>query len=164
MPKTSLQIAEEIRQLLGEHSIESIYREKILTGRTRQYEMKPPKRGAQVEIIHTLLGVELKVGNRRLLCPDLATARYLSVFARLGSGTIAVPYDITSTSRLADELESSWYRMLLLIERVADGRSARLRKMVERNLVAGACQAIAEAGAGPKYPAFAQPARRKPRR
>ena len=164
MPQTSIQIAEEITRLLGEQSIESIYRDKILTGRTRQYEMKPPKKGAEVEIIHTLLGVELKVGNRRLLCPDLATARYLSVFARLGCETIAVPYDITNTSRLADELESSWYRMLLLIESMAEGRSARLRKMVERHLIATTRISIAEAGSGPKYPAFAQPARRKPRR
>jgi len=164
MPQTSIQIAEEITRLLGEQSIESIYRDKILTGRTRQYEMKPPKKGAEVEIIHTLLGVELKVGNRRLLCPDLATARYLSVFARLGCETIAVPYDITNTSRLADELESSWYRMLLLIESMAEGRSARLRRMVERHLIATTRKSIAEAGSGPKYPAFAQPARRKPRR
>ena len=163
MPKTSAQIAEEIGQLLDERSIESIYRQKILTGRTRQYEMKPPNRAAPVEIIHTLLGVELKVGNRRLLCPDLATARYLSVFARLGCELIAVPYDITSISRLADELESSWYRMLLLVERTAEGRSMRMRRMVEQHLIARARQSIAEAGAGPKYPAFAQPARRKPR-
>jgi hypothetical protein len=164
MTKTSIQIAEEIRQLLGEQSIDSIYREKILSARTRQYEMKPPKKGAQVEIIHTLLGVELKVGNRRLLCPDLATARYLSVFARLGCEVIAIPYDITNTSRLADELESSWFRMILLVERLAEGRSAALRKMVERRLIADVRQSIEEAGAGPKYPAFAQPARRKPRR
>jgi hypothetical protein len=164
MPQTAIQIAEQITRLLGEQSIESIYREKILTGRTRQYEMKPPKKGDRVEIIHTLLGVELKVGNRRLLCPDLATARYLSVFARLGSETIAVPYDITITSRLADELESSWHRMILLVESMAEGRSSRLRRMVERQLIASARRSIAEAGAGPKYPAFAQPARRKPRR
>ena len=53
-----------------------------------------------------MLGIELKVANRRLLCPDLATARYLSVFARLGCDVIAVPYDITQISRIADELES----------------------------------------------------------
>jgi hypothetical protein len=164
MEKGSIQIAEEVRQLLGEQSIETIYREKILAGRTRQYELKPPRKGNRIEIIHTLLGVELKIGNRRLLCPDLATARYLSVFARLGCETIAVPYDITNISRLADELESSWYRMVLLAERLGEGRTIRLRKMIERHLVAGARRSIADAGAGPKYPEFTRPARRKPRR
>src|SRR5260370_13831 len=113
MSRGAVQIAEEIKRLLAGQSIESIYRDKILNERTRQYEMKPPVKGSRVEIIHTLLGVELKVGNRRLLCPDLATARYLSVFARLGCEAIAVPYDITHISRLADELDSSWHRMLL---------------------------------------------------
>src|SRR5215469_3867819 len=110
MEKGSIQIAEEVKRLLGDESIESIYREKILSGRTRQYVLKLPQKAGRIEIIHTLLGVELKIGNRRLLCPDLATARYLSVFARLGCDAIAVPYNITNISRLADELESSWHR------------------------------------------------------
>ncbi len=76
----------------------------------------PPVR---VVIQHTLLGVELKLGRKRLLCPDLATARYLSVFARIGCQDVAVPYDITKISHLADELESSWYRMLLLADQEA---------------------------------------------
>ena len=81
---------------------------------------KRPSPSARVEIQHTLLGVELKLGRKRLLCPDLATARYLSVFARLGCQDVALPYDITKISQLADELESSWYRMLLLAEQEAD--------------------------------------------
>jgi hypothetical protein len=55
--------------------------------------------------------IELKVGRQRMLCPDLATARYLAVFARLGAKAIAIPYDITKISQIADELESSWHRM-----------------------------------------------------
>ena len=71
---------------------------------------------ARVEIQHTLLGVELKVGRRRLLCPDLATARYLSVFARAVVRKWPFPTTLRKISRLADELESSWHRMLLLAD------------------------------------------------
>ena len=100
--------AQLIREQLGESWLPRIYRERILKLRTRSYQFESDKPAARVDIQHTLLGVELKVGRKRLLCPDLATARYLSVFARLGCNGVAVPYDITKISHLADELESSW--------------------------------------------------------
>jgi hypothetical protein len=103
-----------------------------------------------------LLGVELKVGRKRLSCPDLATARYLAVFARLGVAAVAVPYDITRTSPLADELESSWQRMLLLIEHRASERSPALRARLRRTLIGAARREIEEAGAGAAVPQFNQ--------
>ena len=106
--------------------------------------------------MHTLLGVELKIGKRRLLCPDLAMARYLSVFARLGVAEVATPYDITQVSRLADDLESSWYRMLTLVEHLAVEQSARFRHRVLAILIAGERNGIIEAGAGPAIPQFNQ--------
>jgi hypothetical protein len=124
--------------------------------RTRRYELKAPVKPQTVEVIHTLLGIELKVGKRRLLCPDLATARYLSVFARLGLEAVAVPYDITQISRIADELESSWYRMLTLIEHLTAGRSARLRGLVRSRLIADLRTEISELGAGKAIPDFVQ--------
>jgi hypothetical protein len=145
-------------------SIPAIYRDKIRPQRTRQYELRAPAKKAPVEILHTLLGIELKVGNRRLLCPDLATARYLSVFARLGCPLIAVPYDITQISWIADELESSWHRMMLLIDHLTDGRSERLRAMVRRRLIGEARSAIDSLGAGSRFPEFNQPKRQPPRR
>ncbi|HSK64246.1 MAG TPA: hypothetical protein VK893_10400, partial [Pyrinomonadaceae bacterium] len=108
--------AQKIQQQLGETWLPRIYRERILKLRTRSYNFETANNSARVVIQHTLLGVERKVGRKRFLCPDLATARYLSVFARLGCKDVAVPYDITKISHLADELESSWYRMLLLLE------------------------------------------------
>jgi hypothetical protein len=152
-------IAEEISGQLGDASIAAIYRDKIRTQRTRQYELRAPKKTTPVEILHTLLGIELKIGNRRLLCPDLATARYLSVFARLGCDIIAVPYDITQISWIADELESSWQRMMLLVAHFTDGRSNRLRSIVRRRLLEQARQGIASAGAGSKFPQFNRIAR-----
>src|SRR6516165_3462693 len=112
-------IAAEVKRQLGDQLISTIYRDRIRAMRTRSYQLNAPTKKASVEVMHTLLGIELKVGKRRLLCPDLATARYLSVFARLAAPEVAVPYDITQISRLADDLESSWYRMLMLIEHLA---------------------------------------------
>lgn len=147
-------IVTEIARQLDDKSIPAIYRNKILSQRTRQYELRAPAKKLQVEVLHTLLGIELKIGNRRLLCPDLATARYLTVFARLGCELIAVPYDITQISWIADELESSWHRMILLIEHFTDGRNQRLRNSVRRRLFEMARSEIVELGAGAKFPEF----------
>jgi len=67
-------IALEVNQQLGDFTLTAIYQNKIRPQRTRQYELHGPSKKASVEVLHTLLGIELKVGNRRLLCPDLATA------------------------------------------------------------------------------------------
>ena len=149
-------IAAEIVDQMGEQSVAAIYRDKIRTQRTRQYELRAPKKPASVEILHTLLGIELKVGNRRLLCPDLATARYLSVFARLGCEVIAVPYDITQIAWIADELESSWQRMMLLVEHFTSDRTNRLRSIVRKRLLDETRSGVATAGPGSKYPEFKQ--------
>src|SRR6202790_1822397 len=112
----AIDCADQIKALLNESWLPQIYHERVLKIRTRSYHFGALPRRARVEIQHTLLGVELKVGRRRFLCPDLATARYLSVFARASCPDVAIPYDITQLSRVADELESSWQRMLLLID------------------------------------------------
>ena len=147
--------AQKIQGQLGETWLPRIYRERILKLRTRSYNFETAK-PSSVVIQHTLLGVELKVGRRRLLCPDLATARYLSVFARLGCRAVAVPYDITKISHLADELESSWYRMLLLVEQEARTESTRFRGRLRGLLLAKIRTAIEEAGPGTRVPEFRQ--------
>ncbi len=111
---TAEEYAEQVKTELTDTWLPLIYTQRILKTRTRSYSFGVLQRKPRVEIQHTLLGVELKVGRRRLSCPDLATARYLSVFARASCKGVAIPYDITRISRLADELESSWQRMLLL--------------------------------------------------
>jgi hypothetical protein len=163
-PVRAEDIAAEVTQQLGDLSISAIYRDRVRSQRTRQYELRAPAKKSSVDVLHTLLGIELKVANRRLLCPDLATARYLSVFARLGCDVIAVPYDITQISRIADELESGWYRMMLLIDHLTEGRSARLRNRVHRKLIDETRAAVDSLGAGSKFPEFNQPARRRPKR
>jgi len=148
--------AQKIQEQLGETWLPRIYRERILKLRTRSYEFENAKPPASVVIQHTLLGVELKVGRRRLLCPDLATARYLSVFARLGCKAVAVPYDITKISHLADELESSWYRMLLLVEQEARIETTRFRGRLRGLLLAKIRTEIEAAGPGTRVPEFRQ--------
>ena len=147
---------QRIQEQLGEAWLPRIYRERILKLRTRSYHFDSAKPSARVVVQHTLLGVELKVGRRRLLCPDLATARYLSIFARLGCQDVAVPYDITKISHLADELESSWYRMFLLIEQEARSESTRFKGRLRGLLLANIRKEIFDAGPGARVPEFRQ--------
>ncbi|MEP7341309.1 MAG: hypothetical protein ABI977_26500 [Acidobacteriota bacterium] len=157
-------VVAEVKRMMGEQMIDAIYRDRVRTIRTRSYKLNGVTKKNDVEIMHTLLGVELRVGKRRLLSPDLATARYLAVFARLGVDETAVPYDITQISRLADDLESSWYRMLMLAEHLTTGRSQRLRNRVIAGLVADQRQEVMALGAGPAIPEFNQNTKqRKPK-
>ncbi len=155
-PQTAASLISEVMAEMGDLWLPRIYRERILKMRTRSHHLNVPEKLNPVEIQHTLLGVELKTGRQRMLCPDLSTARYLAVFARAGSTDVAVPYDITQISTLADELESSWHRMLLLVEQVAAGRTSQFRSRLRALLVAEARREIHEAGAGAMIPKFNQ--------
>lgn len=146
--------AQQITTLLGDNWLPQIYRERIMKTRTRSYHFGELPRNARIEIQHTLLGVELKIGRRRFLCPDLAMARYLSVFARAGCQDVAIPYDITQVSCIADELESAWQRMLLLIEHNFTSKAARAR--IRGLLIARLRAEIVAAGAGTAVPEFRQ--------
>lgn len=149
-------LVSEIINELDDAWLPRLYRERILVLRTRSHHLSVEAKTNVVEIQHTLLGVELKIGKRRVLCPDLSTARYLSVFARAGCPDVAVPYDITQISTLADELESAWHRMLLLVERVAVERSSQFRSRLRRLLTGEMRREILEAGAGTAIPKFNQ--------
>jgi hypothetical protein len=156
-PLSLTQALEEVKTRLGELWLPRIYRERILPMRTRSHQLHAAATAkADVDIQHTLLGVELKIGRHRMSCPDLATARYLAVFARAGCTDVAVPYDISRISRLADELESSWHRMLLLVEHVAGRRAPNFRSRLSNLLIKDARKEIAEAGAGTAIPQFNQ--------
>ena len=148
--------AQNIQQQLGETWLPRIYRERILKLRTRSYDFENPNPSASAVIQHTLLGVELKLGRKRLLCPDLATARYLLVFARIGCKAVAIPYDITKISQFADELESSWYRMFQLSEQEAKAESTRFKGRLRGLLLAKIRAEISEAGPGTRVPEFRQ--------
>lgn len=130
-----MNIAAEISAALADQWLPVVYKENVRSQRTRAYSLEIPKRENSPEIQYTLLGIELKVGRRRFACPDLATARYLRVFARLGCRDFAVPYDITQIPGVADQLETAWQRALLMLEKwfagdvSAAARSALVRAM-----------------------------------
>ena len=146
-----MSVVDDIRASLGNNWLADLYQE-VRNGRTRSYHLDIPEKENQPEILHTLLGVELKVGNRRFACPDLATARYLRIFARIGCSDFAVPYDITRISVVADAMDTAWHQMLLLVQRhktsaigSARTRSAMVRKLREE---------IREIGPGDAMPRF----------
>lgn len=156
-------LMKEIEEAMGDSWLPLIYCRRILKLRTRSYEFPSLKGTSAPEIQHTLLGIELKVGRKRMLCPDLATARYLAVFAHAGCRAIAMPYDITEISHLADALESSWHRMLLLADSLTSNRNAAFATRVRTKLIGTVREAIATAGPGARIPEFKQstrPARR----
>lgn len=137
---------EGLRANLGELWIPAIYRSKVRSKRSRSFAMPIAERENAPEIFHTLLGIELKVGKARISTPDLATARYLCVFARLGCPEVAVPYDISKISAIADELETGWQRMNLMLQ----GATTRTRNLAIKTIRAE----IAEIGAGDVMPEF----------
>src|SRR5882724_8935125 len=158
MPSAAQYLAQIERQL-GDSWLPRIYRERILKIRTRSYQFPPLAKRAAPEIHHTLLGIEVKLGRHRMLCPDLATARYLAGFARAGCKAVAIPYDITMISHLADELESSWQRMLLLTDSLISDRSPAFRARIRTLLIGKVRDEIAAAGAGARIPEFKQSTR-----
>ncbi len=154
-----MKVIEEIKAKLGEDWFSEIYRNKIRSLRTRAYRMPIPEKENKTEILHTLLGIELKIGKRRINCPDFSTARYLQAFARIGITEVAIPYDITKISHCADELESSWQRTILLIEEVANSKSSKLRlKSAVARLIR---EEIRQIGAGLQVPEFRQETRQR---
>jgi len=149
-----IKTAEKIRNSIKEDGISWIYAKKIRSQRTRSFELDVPERENKPEILHTLLGIELKVGKKRISCPDLATARYLSVFARSGCRNIAIPYDITKISNLADELERAWYKTLLLLEEIAKSKTPQVRGKMRSALMKQVRLEIEGIGAGETMPEF----------
>ena len=149
-----MKIAEEIAEEMGLDWIPTMYSEKVRSQRTRSYEFDIPSKENAAAIQHTLLGIELKVGRRRMACPDLSTARYLRVFARLGCREIAVPYDISAIPGLADDLESSWHRTVLVLEKQTRGKTQAARSQLRSRLVKAMREEIARIGAGEKMPLF----------
>lgn len=138
-------LVSEIKTELGDDWLPEIYEKRVRSGRTRAYELEIAARENRAEIQYTLLGIELKVGRRRFACPDLATARYLRVFARIGVREFAIPYDISQISAIADELETCWQRALLMREKIGASRTSLVRVMRDE---------IAAIGPGEPMPSF----------
>lgn len=156
-----MEVVSKIKEKIGDNWLPTIYSEKVRTQRTRSYNLDIAPRENRAVIQHTLLGVELKVGNKRFSCPDLSTARYLQIFARFGCQEFAVPYDITKISTLADELESSWQTALLLSEQYSKAMTQSLKGRIRSSLLKTMRNEIAEIGAGAAMPEFNQKTRQR---
>ncbi len=161
MRKSFAGLLSDIERTMGDAWLPLVYRARVLKSRTRAYEFPVMQRRAEPYIHHTLLGIELKVAGHRLLCPDLATARYLSVFARARCRAIAIPYNITKISQLAEVLESSWYCMLLLADNLAERKSVQFKARLRCALIDKVRKEIDEAGAGQRIPEFRQSTRQR---
>jgi len=148
-----MDIAAEVCSALASGSLPEIYKQKVRSQRTRSIRIDVPTRENLAEIQYTLLGIELKVGKRRFACPDLATARYMRVFARLGCVAFAIPYDISRISGIADELETAWQRSILILDQhtavkassgVAQARSKLIKPIRDENAAVGTGEDMTE--------------------
>lgn len=148
----------EIQDTMGEDWIPRIYADEVRTLRTRSCSLDIPERENRADIMHTLLGIELKVAKRRFACPDLATARYMQVFARVGCREFAIPYDITKISTLADKLETARQRSLLLLESQGEPSTVRQRAGLLREIRTQ----LAATGPGERMPEFRQSTKQRP--
>ena len=149
-----MKIEAQIRESLAGDWLPTIYLEKIRSQRTRSVRLDVAERENLAEIQYTLLGIELKVGKRRFACPDLATARYMRVFARIGCREFAVPYDITRISAAADDLETSWQRALILVEEETRGKPSRSATQLRSRMVKAIRNEITDIGPGETMPEF----------
>lgn len=150
-----------MRETFNADWLPAIYRDKIRKQRTRSVKLEIPERSNAAEIQYTLLGIELKVGKRRFACPDLATARYMRVFARLGTAEFAIPYDITRISTAADELETSWQRLILAIEKDTAEWPSRRASLAKTTLIKTIREELKNIGAGDAMPAFDRETRQR---
>lgn len=144
----------DVTEKLKDAWIPAIYREKVRVQRTRSFKMEIPERENPAEILFTLLGIELKVGKTRFSCPDLAAARYLLVFARLGCRAVAIPYDITKISVLADELEVAWQKLVLVHDQVTENMAPAAWGRSRAAVIRQVRREIKEIGAGARMPEF----------
>jgi len=149
-----VKIEAEIRESLGDDWLPGIYAQKVRSQRTRSLHIDVRERENRTEIEYTLLGIELKTSKRRFVCPDLATARYMRVFARVGCRDFAIPYDITKVSAAADELETSWQRTLIIAEERTRGKRAKVILATRSKLVKAIREALREIGPGDVMPTF----------
>jgi len=141
---------------MGAEWLPAIYRDRVRSQRTRSLELEIPERENAAEIQYTLLGIELKVGKRRFACPDLATARYLRVFARAGVRRVALPYDITQIAQIADEFELSWHRTFIYWSEASRDDTAVAAKRKRSSVVKSIREEIRAIGAGDAIPEFRQ--------
>ena len=105
----------QMKSPMTEEWFPELYRQKVRSQRTRRCVIDVPSKENEPRIQHTLLGIELKVGRRRISCPDLPTARYMRVFAKIGCKEFAIPYDITKISAISTAIVTRYSVSILMV-------------------------------------------------
>lgn len=72
------------------------------------------------QIYKTFLGYEIIGARKRILCPDMTTARYLRIFAEIGLKEIELPYDVTRTQEILPELERAYFSLRRILDFFVD--------------------------------------------
>jgi hypothetical protein len=106
-----------------EDGLISCYSKQILPAKTRRILLLGRK--CEPKLMYTFLGFEVKLGNKRLTCPDMTTARYLRVFGRIGAESVEMPYDPTLTARVLPLLEK---HMESIDELLASSETRRVQR------------------------------------
>ena len=119
-----------------------LYCQEVLPGRTRTVRLLGRKCSAQ--LMRTFLGFEVKMGRRRLTCPDITTARYLKIFAELGLKEVEIPYDPTRTAALLPELQEAFLQLNRRLEEKEE--PAQRRQLAQRRLYARVRRALGKCG------------------
>ena len=89
LPVAVEELAKQIQSELGESWLPLIYRDRVLKLRTRSYHFENLKPSEKVGDPAHAPGRGTESWSPAIFCPDLATARYLSVFARAGCKDVA---------------------------------------------------------------------------
>lgn len=116
-----------------------LYSQHVLPGRTRTVRLLGRK--CSVQLMKTFLGYELKMGRKRVTCPDLTTARYLKIFAELGLKEVEIPYDPTRTAALLPDLREAYLQLNQRLEE-KEG-SSQQKQLAQRRLYARLRRALA---------------------
>jgi hypothetical protein len=97
-------------------NIVCIYRDRVLSGRTRTIQLLGRKGPAKVT--NTLLGYEVQGAYKRIHCPDMVTARYLRLFMEIGCRSIRLPYDPTITASILPDLEHAFANLTASVRKM----------------------------------------------
>lgn len=169
MPRKRIYMRRVIREFKTP-PLDIIYRDQVIPRQTRRVPLfGHPCRG---RIQKTLLGYELYMGPGphlkavRKTCPDLTTARYLIIFARLGLPSVLIPYNPMETLEILPELEAAFAEIQASARRQAErvGRPelyAYYLRRIFNHLSRHIRLAEAEAETRPEIPAKTPRARAK---
>jgi hypothetical protein len=75
--------------------------------------------------MYTFLGFEVKMGRKRVTCPDMGTARYLKLFAELGMDSVQIPYDPSQTAQIVPQLEAAFDQIKASLSKQESNRVQR---------------------------------------